>query len=98
MSGQFKIVYKWIGLMLFVCTFSRAQIVSQFNWNSNPITTAVIGPNAISAGATATSSPGGVGGTNGLNPGAPSPASDINLTIPNTAGVFDQPNIDISID
>jgi hypothetical protein len=76
---------------------SKSQVISQFNWNSNPITTAVTGPNAISAGATATSSPGGVGGTNGLNPGAPT-ASDINLTIPNTGNVFDVPNVDISID
>lgn len=77
--------------------FSKAQVVSQFNWNSNPITTAVTGPNATSAGVTATSSTGGVGGTNGLNPGAPT-ASDINLTIPNTGNVFDVTNVDVSID
>lgn len=75
---------------------SRAQVVSQFNWNSNPVTTAVVGPNAISVGATAVSSSGGVGGTNGLNPGAPT-ANDISLTVPNTSSVLDVPNIDISI-
>lgn len=83
---------------MFFVQQSSAQIISQFNWNSNPITNAVVGPNASSAGLTATSSAGGVGGTNGLNPGSPSPASDINLTIPNTGNVFDIPNIDISID
>jgi hypothetical protein len=94
MQNRFSIFILFIvhGLLL------RAQTVSQFNWDSNPITTAVVGPNATSAGATATSSPGGVGGTNGLNPGAPSPASDINFNIPNTGGVFDVANIDVSID
>lgn len=85
-------------LLVFGLFFSKAQIISQFNWDSNPVTNAVVGPNAISAGSTATSSPGGVGGTNGLNPGSPSPASDINLTVPNTASVLDVPNIDVSID
>lgn len=84
-------------LFLLVCFFSRAQVVSQFNWNSNPITTAAVGPNATSAGGTATSSTGGVGGTNGLNPGAPT-ASDINLTVPNTGNIFDMSSIDVSID
>lgn len=84
-------------LLLFVCLNSQAQVVSQFNWNSNPVTTAVVGPNATSAGVTATSSTGGVGGTNGLNPGAPT-ASDINLTIPNTGNIFDMSSIDVSID
>lgn len=68
-----------------------------FTWNSNPVTTASIGPNATSAGGTATSSPGGVGGTNGLNPGAPT-AANINLTVPNTGNIFDIPNIDVRID
>lgn len=90
-----------LAALFFTCTFlcgnCKAQVISQFNWNSNPVTTAVVGPNATSAGGTATSSPGGVGGTNGLNPGAPT-ASDINLTIPNTGNVFDVPNVDISID
>lgn len=76
----------------------RGQIISHFDWNSNPVTNAVVGPNASSAGATATSSPGGAGGTNGLNPGAPSPASDINLNIPNTGSVLNVPDMDVSID
>lgn len=80
-----------------ICYTCRAQVVSQFNWDSNPVLLSVVGPTAISAGNSATSSPGGVGGTNGLNPGAPT-ANDINLTIPNTSGVLDVNNIDISID
>lgn len=55
-----------------------------------------MGPNASAVGPNATSSPGGVGSTNGLNPGSPS--ANINLHIPNTGNVFDIPNIDISID
>lgn len=74
-----------------------AQVISMFTWDSNPVTTASIGPNATSAGGTATSSPGGVGGTNGLNPGAPT-AANINLVVPNTGNIFDIPNIDIRID
>jgi hypothetical protein len=84
-------------VLLFAAFSTQAQIISQFNWNSNPVTTALIGPNATSAGASAVSSSGGVGGTNGLNPGAPT-ANDINLVVPNTGSIFDIPNIDISVD
>ena len=73
----------------------RAQVISQFTWDSNPVTTAIVGPNATSASAVAISSPGGSGGTNGLNAGTP--ATDINLTIPGSP-VFDVPGIDISVD
>lgn len=84
-------------LLLFFCSrFFHSQTISQFTWDSNPVTRAIIGPNATSVGSSATSSPGGVGGTNGLNPGLPK--TDINLTVPNTGGVFDVPNIDVSID
>ncbi len=88
---------RFLSLLLLFSFFSDAQVVSQFNWNSNPVTTAALGPNATSAGVTATSSTGGVGGTNGLNPGAPT-ASDINLTIPNTGNIFDLNSLDVSID
>lgn len=84
-------------LVFFFALNSEAQIISMFTWDANPVTTASIGPNATSAGGSATSSPGGVGGTNGLNPGAPT-AANINLTIPNTGNIFDIPNIDIKID
>jgi hypothetical protein len=61
------------------------------------VTTASVGPNAISVGSTAISSSGGVGGSNGLNAG-PSYAQNIALTIPNTNNIFDIPNIDVRID
>lgn len=86
-------------LPLFLVLFPllvQSQIISRFTWDTNPVTTAIVGPNAISVGSSATSSIGGVAGTNGLNPGLPK--VDINLTIPNTGGIFDIPNIDVSID
>jgi hypothetical protein len=86
-----------IYIFLLFAPFVKAQIVSQFDWNSNPVLLSVVGPSATSAGASATSSPNGVGGTNGLNPGAPT-ANDINLTIPNTGNIFDMNSIDVSID
>ncbi len=77
----------------------QAQIISKFTWESSPVTTAVIGPNANSVSASATSSPGGSGGTNGLNAGTPT--TDINLTFssPSSLSLFDGlPGIDISVD
>lgn len=85
-----------IYFLLFYKGFYKAQVISNFNWNSNPPTAAAVGPNATSIGANASSSPGGVGGTNGLNPGIPT--IDINMVIPNTGGIFNVNNIDISID
>jgi len=74
----------------------QAQVISKFTWDSNPVTSAAVGPNATSIGSSAKSSNGGVGGTKGLNPG--SPKTDINMIIPNTGGIFNVNNIDISID
>jgi hypothetical protein len=73
---------------------ARSQVISQFTWNANPVTQAAVGPNGTSVSATATSSAGGVGGTNGLNAGVG--GGNINLTIPGT--LFTIPGIDVSID
>lgn len=75
----------------------NSQVVSSFNWNTSAPMQSAVGPTATSIGATALTSTGGVGGTNGLNPGPPT-ASDINMVIPNTSNIFDLPNVDISID
>lgn len=93
---NFRIGYSLLFFVFFLLK-THSQVVSSFNWNSNPPTTSVIGPNASSIGNTATVSTGGVGGTSGLNPGQPT-ASDINMVIPNTGNIFDLPNVDISID
>lgn len=87
-------VFLCIALIL-LSIYGHAQIISQFTWDSNPVTTADIGPNATSVGSSSTSSAGGVGGTNGLNPGLPK--RDINLRIPGSP-TFDVNGIDISID
>lgn len=71
----------------------RAQILSEFTWDSNPVTQAVIGPNGTSVSATATSSPGGYSGTNGLNPGTGS--NNVNLIVPG-ATLMDS-GLDISV-
>jgi hypothetical protein len=73
---------------------AQSQIISEFSWNANPVTQAAIGPNGTSVSAAASSSAGGVGGTNGLNAGVSS--ANINLTIPGT--LFTIPGIDVSID
>lgn len=85
-------------LILILCLLTAAttngQIISRFTWNSNPVTTAAVGPNAISVSSSATSSTNGVGGTNGLNPGTPT--MDVNLTL--TGSYYDVPGLDLSID
>lgn len=82
-------------LLFFVCV-SQAQIISQFTWDTNPVSNSIIGPNASSISSSATSSPNGVGGTNGLNAGLPK--KDINMIIPNTGGIFDVDGIHVEFD
>lgn len=82
-------------VLFFVCV-SQAQIISQFTWDSNPVSNSIIGPNASSISSSATSSPNGVGGTNGLNAGLPK--KDINMIIPNTGGIFDVDGIHVEFD
>lgn len=75
-----------------------SQIISHFTWDSDPVTSAEIGPDGESVSSSAYSSPGGVGGTNGLNPAlSGEPKANINLDIP-ASPTFDVPGIDISID
>lgn len=84
-------------LVLFsaVTTLTQAQIISLFTFDSDPITTATIGPNATSVSGSAFSDVGGVGGTNGLNAGLPK--ADLDFTIPGSP-TFDIPGIDVSFD
>jgi len=83
------IILSFYGLML------NAQIISQFSWDSNPVTAADVGPDAISVSSSATSSAGGAGGTNGLN--AALPKLDIDLVIADSS-IFDVDGIEISFD
>lgn len=70
----------------------QAQVVSQFTWDSNPVTNAVVGPNATGGGF-ATSVSGGAGGTNGLAANG----HDINMTVAGST-YNSMPGIDISVD
>ena len=81
-------------LFCIINSSAQAQIISQFNWNSNPVTQAVAGPNATSVSSTATSSTGGAGGTNGLNPGLG--RNEIAMFVP--GATFQQTGLDISVD
>lgn len=88
--------YHKLILILLLCTqISYGQIISQFDWDADPVTAATIGPDAISVSSSAISDIGGVGGTNGLN--ASLPKADINFTIPGGA-LFDVAGIDVSVD
>lgn len=75
--------------------FAQTTVISQFNWDSNPPTQSVVGPNAIAISGSSTSDANGVGATNGLNAGTPK--ADINMDVPGSP-TFDVPGIDISID
>jgi hypothetical protein len=91
-------LFKYFTLVLVIPLFGltiHSQIISQFTWNSNPVTNADIGPNATSVGSSATSDVAGTLGTNGLNAGLPK--QDINLTIPGSP-TFDVDGIDVAID
>lgn len=84
-------------LVIFVisCVRSFGQIVSQFNFDADPVTTAAIGPDATSISGSAFSDAGGVGGTNGLNAGLPK--ANIDMIIPGSP-TFDIDGIDVSFD
>jgi Secretion system C-terminal sorting domain len=81
-------------IIFFLSINAGAQLITRFTWETNPVTTAVAGVNAISVSSYATVSTGGTNGTKGLNPGNGS--NDINLTLDGTA--FNVPAIDIAVD
>jgi hypothetical protein len=76
-----------------LCLSSSAQILSEFTWDSNPVTQAVIGPNGTSVNAAASSVAGGFAGTNGLDPGTGS--NNINLVVP--GATLEDSGLDVSI-
>ena len=88
-------ILKTLGLaaLYIYLTPLHAQIVSQFDFDSNPVTNATIGPDATSVSSSATSSPGGINGTNGLNAG--NPKMDIDMVVPGSP-TFDVNGIDVS--
>lgn len=92
-----QFLFKLVFATVFVLNYSSvdAQIISQFDFDSNPVTQATIGPNASSISGSAISNSGGTGGTNGLNAGLPK--ADINMVIPGSP-TFNVDGIDISFD
>ena len=72
----------------------QAQVVSQFTWNASPVTTAAVGPNAITPyTGSGVSKAGGAGGTNGLAP----VGGNINMLMAGSTFTSMQ-GIDVSID
>lgn len=81
--------------LVFSIQANSQTIISQFNWDSGPVSVANVGPNATSVSSSAISDVNGVGGTNGLN--ASLPKQDLNMIIPGSP-TFDVNGIDISFD
>lgn len=80
-------------IALFFTLAGTAQPVSQFNWNTNPVSKAAYGPDAVSISSSAYSCTGGSAGTNGLNPGLPK----MNLDLVLAGATFNLSGIDISL-
>jgi hypothetical protein len=80
-------------LLLLLSVTVHAQVISKFTWDSNPVTKAAAGPDAISVSSSATSSTAGAT-NNGLNPGTPT--KNIDLVLPGSP-YFDVPSLDITV-
>jgi len=74
---------------------NSGEILTKFEWDQDPASTATIGPNAIATGKSVSCTTGGRSSTFGLNPGAS--GDGINLVIKGTP-YYDVDGIDISID
>ncbi|MEO5682719.1 MAG: T9SS type A sorting domain-containing protein [Chitinophagaceae bacterium] len=81
-------------ILLFLSVSASAQLINRFTWESNPVTKAVFGPNAISVSSYASAATGGTNDSKGVNPG--DGRYDINLVLDGT--VFNVPAIDITLD
>lgn len=82
-------------LILFFGDSLFSQVISEFYWDSSPVTKADYGTDAYNSSSSATVSAGGVGGTNGLNPGSPKMDVDLDIT---ASPEYDVNGIDIQID
>ena len=76
-------------------TLGNGDILTEFTLEKDPVTTATLGPDAISVSKEAHSMPGGRSSTGGLSPGPN--GKDIDLEIEGTE-LWNQEGIDISID
>ncbi len=73
----------------------NGDIISEFTWEKDPITLAILGSDAIKSGKDAHSMTGGRSSTNGLSPGANGKNIDLEIK---ANEIFKQDGIDISID
>jgi hypothetical protein len=74
---------------------SNGDVITEFTWDSDPVTKATLGPDAINAGKEAHAMTGGRASTLGLSPGAN--GKDIDLEIP-ASEIFKLDGIDVSVD
>lgn len=74
---------------------ANGDIITEYTWEKDPVTTATLGPDAIKSGKDAHSITGGRSSTNGLSPGPN--GKNIDLEIEGNE-LFNQDGIDISID
>jgi len=84
----------FLALFILPANISTAQVISQFDFENNPITQATVGPDATTTSSSVISDNGGSSG-NGLNPSTPK--ADIELTIPGSP-YFDVNSIEIQFD
>ncbi|MCB0478742.1 MAG: T9SS type A sorting domain-containing protein [Crocinitomicaceae bacterium] len=89
-----KIALLILSLLVFYMNWAQT-VISQFTFNSNPVTQADIGPNAYSVSSSAFSDLNGTGGTNGVNAGLPKLDLDMDIA---GSPTFDVPGIDVSFD
>lgn len=82
-------------LLFTLSTTAQNNLISYFDWDSNPLTNSTYGPNASSVSSSAFSDSLGSSNTNGLNAGN-NPKKNINLIIPGS--YFDVDGIHVSID
>lgn len=99
-------------LLLLTFTSAEAQVISLFNWDSDPNPlVAAVGPNGVSISTDALRDTPGTSPSYGLNPGcktggfcaslgcgSSSCRSNIALTVPNTGSIFDLPEMEFSMD
>ncbi|HNP49918.1 MAG TPA: hypothetical protein PKL85_13830 [Bacteroidia bacterium] len=74
---------------------SQGEILAEFTWEKDPVTTATLGPDGTRCGKDAHSMSGGRSSTNGLSPGPN--GKDIDLEF-EASELYNQEGIDISID
>lgn len=74
---------------------TNGEIISEFTWEKDPVSNAILGPDAFKSGKEAHSMDGGKGSTKGLSAGANGKNIDLEIS---GEEIFKQDGIDISLD